>query len=559
MATIDRDLVRAINTGRCFAFVGAGPSCEVGLPSWYKLADGAVSLLDPLIHQDCIDKCRQLLLIENYPGVFSEVEKIVNLDVLLDYVKFATVSRNTGAIYSYLARWPFATYLTTNFDDCLCQSLQKEGLVFLTRHNTQEDFRMLRADAKKLIFKIHGDCSTPNDIILTEEQYIAFRSSEERKYWREKIFSALHMLSLVIIGYSATDPDFRDQLERAKSIASPDQPIYLFATGVQIDDIQEYYQRYNIRIIAYNNYDGTHRELLRVLKRYDPFITKRTAAHLGQDPIDINTANIASSMHIFTRLTLAGGDTTCLDKAYAALIAGEIGNHVQGTSVSLGSLQESLSKRIHVQHLDPNILQKALSSLHDRGLIEAGTISNQYSLSLLGREKLNEMQEERNFREEKFSESCRLFLKKQYPNMAPNVIYEVIKQIGLGLVKAFERRGAEMAQATFGQNTLDLSTATDILEVVNAQCGQIQDEDSRSAFADLMLEVLLQPTQEMKERLADLSQGYFSYHALGLDQTCNKERLEIAKQSVWILDSSIILPLLAKFCVNHEWPCPAEC
>ena len=35
----DKRLIRNINNGRCFVLVGSGPSCEVGYPSWHKLAE----------------------------------------------------------------------------------------------------------------------------------------------------------------------------------------------------------------------------------------------------------------------------------------------------------------------------------------------------------------------------------------------------------------------------------------------------------------------------------------------------------------------------------------
>ena len=39
MAVICEELVRAINSGRCFALVGAGASCELGLPTWRQLCE----------------------------------------------------------------------------------------------------------------------------------------------------------------------------------------------------------------------------------------------------------------------------------------------------------------------------------------------------------------------------------------------------------------------------------------------------------------------------------------------------------------------------------------
>ncbi len=554
MATIDRDLVRAINSGRCFALVGAGPSCEIGLPSWSKLAEATVASLDPAAHQSETEGCRKLLRLKDYPAVFSVVEKAIGLNALLGLVqKTLHVHNSNGTIYKYLARWPFATYLTTNFDDYLADYLRAENLSFVTKHNTQADFRVLRADSKNLVFKIHGDCSTADDVVLTQEQYGAFRTSDSREYWREKIRSVLHMVDIVLLGHSASDPDFQDQLQLAKDIASPKHPIFMFAADIPNNDIQKYFLEFNIRIIPYPNHNGTHRELHRVLRRYDPFIAKRSSPHLGQDPIDEEQALIASSMHLFTRLNLADGKTSCLSKSYQALIAGTLGDCDPGTGVSLKELQTKLAEKLHVAHVAPLSLEEGLEMLHSRGLIVISPSQEEYSVSGSGREALETTKAERQLRTDKFTEGCRLFLGREYPDIGQTVQDDVIEKIERGLLCAFERRGAEMAQATFGSDTLDLSTAMDILETVNKQSSLVQDANGRAACADLLLEILLRPTSEMKERLADLSQGYFSYHALGLDPKCGDERLEMAKGKAWILDASTVLPLLAKDCANHAF------
>jgi len=554
MATIDRDLIRAINSGNCFALVGAGPSCELGLPTWHKLAESALSLLSSKKHKADIVSGRELLAMKKYPTIFSIVEKAIGLDLLIDHLKnsFNTLT-NSGIIYSFLARWPFAVYLTTNYDDCLSVYLKNENLSFPIRHNSQGDIRTLRSDSKGIIYKIHGDFSTPMDIVLTEEKYDEFRKSEARKYWREKIRSVLHMVNLIIIGYTASDPDFKDQLELAKDLASPNHPIFMFAAEVNSVDISKYYQEYNIRIIPYSNPDGSHRELHRVLKRYDSFIAKRDTQYIRIEPIDEEKAKLASSIHIFTRLNLSDAESSCLKKSYEALIMSVLWYSGQCGDFSLKSLQNEIEKRLHITHIDPKNLNEALDSLYSRGYIEVEPNHNQYRLSLSGQEKIKETKAQHKLRQDQFNEACRLFLYREYPGLNDIAQNEVIKRLEEGLVRAFEKRGAEMAQATFSTNKLDLSNASDILDTINKQSSLLIDNICRAAFTDLMLAILLNPTREMKERLADLSQGYFSYHALGLDPKCSDERLKVAQKKAWILDSSIILPLLAKDCINHEF------
>ncbi|MBU1239547.1 hypothetical protein KJ865_07535, partial [Myxococcota bacterium] len=224
-------------------------------------------------------------------------------------------------------------------------------------------------------------------------------------------------------------------------------------------DIRQYYWEFNIRIIPYNNPDGSHKELHRVLQRYDPFIAKRGTAHLGQDPIDEEKANLASSIHIFTRLNLMGGNNTCLQKSYEALIANELGSRPCGETTSFPILQKELANRMGFQHLNPHSFQTAIDSLYRRGYIE---VEQQIhcALSISGREILDETKAERELRREKFVGACRLFLKKKHPSLDKHAQNEAIQQLQEGLVRAFEKRGLEMAQATFGKNTIDLSTAT---------------------------------------------------------------------------------------------------
>lgn len=121
----------------------------------------------------------------------------------------------------------------------------------------------------------------------------------------------------------------------------------------------------------------------------------------------------------------------------------------------------------------------------------------------------------------------------------------------VGLVRAYEKRGMEIAKSVFSNDIIDLSDATDILETINSASSVISGDGERLAYADLMLEVMLRPDPEMKEWLSMLSQGYFAYHALGLEPRCSQERLSMARQGKWILDSSVLLPILAVDCLNH--------
>jgi hypothetical protein len=122
------------------------------------------------------------------------------------------------------------------------------------------------------------------------------------------------MINLVLVGYGASDPDFKDQLERAKETASPIHPVFMFAADMNPKDIHEYYQNYNIRVIPYRNKDGMHRELHNLLRRYDPFVAKRGSPFLKLEPIDESVAAIASSLYLFTQIHLLDTTDACIQK-----------------------------------------------------------------------------------------------------------------------------------------------------------------------------------------------------------------------------------------------------
>lgn len=555
MAVIDRDLVRAINSGRCFALIGSGPSCELGAPSWRRLAEIAINRMDPSRQEGAIGECLALVDRNEYPKVFSLAEKALGRDKLLAAVRDALVAGiQRGHIYGLAASWPFACYLTTNFDDHLHEHLRDAGLTFVLRRNSPEDMQVLHSSSRNLIVKIHGDLGDPQSMVLTAENYQDFQGSETRRYWRDTILAVLKMVDVVLIGYSATDPDFQAQLERAKIIASPDHPLFMFAADMDHDQVNRYYQHYNIRVISYRNGDGTHRELHRLLRRYDPFIAKRGSASLGLEPADELSATIASSMYLFTQLRLADTTDSCIMKAYASVILQTLAQLPAKRWARRDSLCDSIAKvALVAKTVDPEATQKAVECLHGLGFISLSPDQLTLALAPKGREALAKIKAERSLVRDKFGEACRLFLVHEYPNLQGQVIVSITGALQNGLIQAYERRGIEIARSVFTNDVVDVSNATDILEMINKAGAFLPDDDQRMAFADLMIEVMLRPSTEMKEYLAALSQGYFAYHALGLDPRCSQERLNVAKERSWILDSSILIPILATGCLNHDY------
>ncbi len=117
---LDKRLIRKINNGRCFILVGSGPSCEVGYPSWHKLAKLTYNELNK---KGCVSDNKsyeRYLKDGRYPEFFRLAERDLGDRIMLvDLVKtlLHPPSEVRGVLYDLICKWPFACYLTTNYDD----------------------------------------------------------------------------------------------------------------------------------------------------------------------------------------------------------------------------------------------------------------------------------------------------------------------------------------------------------------------------------------------------------------------------------------------------------
>ncbi len=548
---IERDLIRALNSGTAIALVGAGASIDVGLPNWSQLAWEATSLLSKEKFGELRSKIEALINSGKQPEVFSIICQDVGIDKIADWLQNELKAfRHEGNIYPIVANWPFANYLTTNYDNALVYFLKKGGVPAVERFNSPEDFKELHADTKNVVFKIHGDPRKPDDLILTSEQFDKFTKDEKRRYWVAKITSLLHMHRVVIIGYSLSDPYFRELLETAKQFSSPARPIYIFATGFEEEQIVDLYLKNGIVVIPYQNDDGSHKDLLRTLHRHGIFVAPRNSEHIGVGEINAEEMEIASSIYIFSKLR-GDAEFGALAKAYGVTIL-KVLSEGPAKGINQGGLVRELEKRLNLNPADSESVYAALEMLQQKGFISYGQ-DQQFSISESGKSEITSSVGERKRIEEQFNIACSIFLDEQYPGIDEASQNEIISEMAAGLTLAFEKRGLEIARRVYADQALDASNAIDLLEAINVGSTKFENREFATAYLDLMIEIITRPNQEMRNYLALLAQGYFAFHTLGWHKKAADERLKIAQQSKWVLDASVIIPALAKYSMNHEY------
>jgi hypothetical protein len=546
MATIDKDLVRAINKGNCILLVGAGASASEGFPNWYKLTEQVQNKLiesDQLLEPN-LTKYSKHLSNNELIQCFGIAENIIGKQKLVLLIKdiFNDVQKSHSEVYQFVTNWPFQFYLTTNFDSSIIEYLHKQGIQAVEKGNSLDDFRLLHNDAKNIVFKIHGDFSDYNSIIITENDYQDIRTSSKYKYWRDKIFSVLSIFNFSIIGYSAKDPNFIDQLNRAKDIADPNKPVFMFTTDIEPSEVQKLYEQ-NIRVIEYDNRDGNHSGLIRILRQYNHFLQKRNSPLVGIPDVDHAEAETASSIYFYNEVVL--NDISIIDKAlYNQILSLLFSN----PSLSITEIVDELKSKKVLS--DKASIIESINQLVIKKMITYSSENEKYFISMTGADLVKNAKANNTEIKDRFFRYCENYL----TNLAlgKSEVANILLRINDGLLSAFKKRGMEIAKMVFYDTEVALNSSMDFLNELNLFSSKLSQEEFLG-FTDLLLEILQRPTNEVKDYLAILSNGYFTYHILGHEAEARNQRLHSLKNKELIIDSSILIPFFAKDCINNEF------
>jgi SIR2-like domain len=211
-------LIERIKVGRCTPFIGAG-ACHGVLPLGAQLARAWAEDCDyPLSDRDNLMRVAQYLAV-----AVDSMEPKDRIDRELAGVAPPDFTQPTEP-HALLAELPLPLYLTTNYDDFMTRALEWRGraaIQEICKWNpsdpvSEEPAWLLSHPAEKLnpetpvVFHLHGRFGLPESLVLTEDDYfdimLALRSDDVLPH---QVSRAMANTSLLFIGYSLGDPDFR--------------------------------------------------------------------------------------------------------------------------------------------------------------------------------------------------------------------------------------------------------------------------------------------------------------------------------------------------------------
>lgn len=248
------EIAYAAASNRLCLFTGTGFSKAItanNAPSWQDLLEKLCELLDD--SKDIIDalfpknKANPLSLEESAQVISIELEKIdkkINNEIA-NIIKKLKLEGDNLEIADFF-RNRSCKIITTNYDKLTEELIGKENC-----HSISRGLPIPRLSKKVKIYHVHGSIDSPDDMVITSDDYFNFINSES--YFSRKLSTILHENKIVILGYSLSDTNLKAIINDYKKFSKNHvigSNIFFVSRSSVNQYVKDYYwDCYRIRVI----------------------------------------------------------------------------------------------------------------------------------------------------------------------------------------------------------------------------------------------------------------------------------------------------------------------
>lgn len=269
------DYVSKLRQGTATIFLGAGMSKAAGYVDWKGLLRDLATDLGLKIDEET-----DLISIAQFHKNKNNNRNRINEKIVEEFIDNDVETEN----HRIIARLPFSTIWTTNYDDLIEDAHIKINKKIDVKRNIDDLFINI-SNRSCILYKMHGDKDQANDAVLLKEDY------EKYYYTHEPFISVLNSelisKSFLFIGFSFTDPNVNyifGRLTHRYSDKSKDHYCIMKRTSLSdwndIEDKYEYekikqelfikeLERYRVQTILIDNYSDLALLLKEIEKRYN--------------------------------------------------------------------------------------------------------------------------------------------------------------------------------------------------------------------------------------------------------------------------------------------------
>ena len=262
---------KAISQETTALFIGAGMSIPSGFGAWKKMLMPVANEL-----QLDINRITDLVSLAQY-GINKRNRKRLTDLVAAEFSKSVQTTEN----HDIIARLPIKSIWTTNFDTLIEQAFQDVRKKVDVKRN-KDDLTIDRPGIDATIYKMHGDYNSPNDVVLTKDDYENYEKN--RGPFLNKLRADLTSKTFLFLGFSFEDPNInyvlshlqvvygnnkrdhycimgRPSIEKDESTENFEHRRKLF--GHKIEDLKK---RYSINVVLVDTYEEVN-TILETLSR----------------------------------------------------------------------------------------------------------------------------------------------------------------------------------------------------------------------------------------------------------------------------------------------------
>ncbi|TMP39680.1 SIR2 family protein [Pseudoalteromonas rubra] len=316
-------------SGETILFIGSGASRRSGLPFWRELIEwlkeycdrlgGDITTADALIKKDkLLDAASELThqLEQNNKSLadfFEEYEK-----------NSAFRDAEPSEIHQLLGKLPSQFFVTPNYDLLLEKKFgQNDGFTVVRRGDKEGIGELLHGELDGYVFKYHGCIESPQNIILTYEDY----NNEIHNYTDELdcLKTLVKTKTIVFIGAGLDDPDFKFVRDNLINLSGAERlRIWAFMSDCS-DEVKYYKRTHGINLISYKS-ENNHAELLVKLDELVKNIievdeSKKAAANMVMQEINITTHQENVEINLREVLVAANEEIIPLDEQILGFVA----------------------------------------------------------------------------------------------------------------------------------------------------------------------------------------------------------------------------------------------
>ena len=193
------------------AFVGSGPSCDAGLPSWSELVRRVA--LDLELEED--------VRVSLEAGAFLEAAEYLRRKSSEEEVQERVAKEilrlnSPGALHDAIVRAPFSAIITTNYDLLLTYSDRTHRFDPPVTHLGVTVHDHIH---RPFVFHMHGHVNEPRSIVISRKGYDEIVSPKADAA-RQFLFSVLGGYTVLFIGFGFRDSNVDDILREGDRIGT---------------------------------------------------------------------------------------------------------------------------------------------------------------------------------------------------------------------------------------------------------------------------------------------------------------------------------------------------